>query len=235
MEPCKENIGSCENCLKKNISLFKDLDGKSLKLLNKGRVKREYKVGEHLFSEADTPESLICLNKGKVKLAKQSRINDEFIVGFKKPVDFIAINDLFTAESYSNHAIAIEPSSTCSIKKEHLLEVMKNKPEFSVKIVEELSREVIKLRDKMVGISQKKMESRLASSLFELLDVFGVDEDGFINVQLKRKEIASISNMNTANGIRYLGKFEKEGLIQMDKRRIKVLNEQALLDIINDN
>lgn len=232
---CLNNETGCADCLKKNISLFRDLDRASLNKLNKSRRKLHYKKGEFVFKQNERSHDLICVSEGKVKLVKPGKIQDEFIIGFKKPVEFMALNDLFMNQRFSSDAIALEPVSICAIDRDALLAVMEKRPDFSLNVLREVSHELSQIQEKLVRLSQDGVEPRLVKALFEVENVFGTDENGFIDVELKRREIASIANMNTANVIRYLGKFEKDQLIEVDKRKIRLKNREALEAILNDN
>ncbi len=220
--------GSCAYCLKANYSLFSELNQDELELLDFGREKAYYKKGDILFHQGDVPTELICLNQGKVKLVREGKIEDEFILDFKKPVDFVGFADLMSQEKFSSTAISLDESSTCSIKKENLLAVMKTNPEFSLKIVRYLANEIKSFKDKMVHLTQGQIDSRLAGTILNLVSFFGYGKDNTIAVELKRKEIAAISNMNTANAIRTLSKFQKNSLIEMNKRAIRVLDEEGI-------
>ena len=73
------------------------------------------------------------------------------------------------------------------------------------------------------------MRSRLADALLHLLNIFGTKSDNAtIDVSLKRTELAGLSNMSTANAIRFLSAFSKEQLIEIDRRKVKILNFKAL-------
>ena len=46
-----------------------------------------------------------------------------------------------------------------------------------------------------------------------------------------REDMANLSNMTTSNAIRTLSAFVQEGLIALDGRKIKILDEDALQKI----
>ncbi len=222
-------LGNCVGCLKVNHSLFNDLSDKELELLNKNRSKLFFKKGDVIFKEEEIPSGLYCLNAGKVKLVKDGKIEDEFIVGLTKPVDFLGFDNLMSNTPYNYTAIAIEEVSICVIKKENLFEVISNNPNLASKIINHLSLKVIRQHDKLLVLTQTKLESRLAFTLLDLVDFFGYEEDGkTIAVELKRKELASLSSMNTANVIRMLAYFKKLNIIDLKLKRIQILKLELL-------
>lgn len=226
MDTC---LGNCVGCLKVNYSLFEDLSEQELELLNEGREKHFFNKGEYVFQEGEEPQGLICLNHGKVKLSRQGKIEDEFIIGFHKPVDFIGFDDLMAERKYTSSAIALEEVSTCLILKENLFKIIENNSKLAFKIINSLSHNAKVYKDRILNLTQNPLESRLVFVLNELADFYGYERDGqTIAVELKRREIAALSNMNTANVIRTLSKFKNDGLIDTTKRKITILNPEKL-------
>ena len=85
---------------------------------------------------------------------------------------------------------------------------------------------------KTVNLTQKHIRGRLAESLLALKHNYGTDEDGAtISMYMSRDDLASMSNMTTSNAIRTLSQFAQEGVISVDGRKIKLLNEIALTRI----
>ena len=80
-----------------------------------------------------------------------------------------------------------------------------------------------------VNLTQKHIRGRLAESLLLLLKNYGFENDGTtLAMLLPREDLANMSNMTTSNAIRTLSQFAQEGLIAINGRRIKILNEKEL-------
>lgn len=230
MEHC---LGNCVGCLKVNYSLFSDLTEKELESLNMDRNKLFFKKGDSIFLEGAMPIGLYCLNHGKVKMIKNGKIEDEFIVSLHKPVDFLGFDNLMSNSPYTYTAVAIEDVSICIIKKENLFSVIEKNVDLGKKIINYLSQKLIDQNERMLVLTQTKMESRLAYTLIELINFYGYDIDGkTIAVELKRKELASLSSMNTANVIRILSAFNKQKIVKTKLRKIQILNLESLKQIV---
>jgi CRP-like cAMP-binding protein len=230
MDSC---ISNCATCLKVNFSLFKGLREDELKILNEGRIKLFINKGDYLYKEGETPKGLICLTEGKVKLSKAGKIEDEFIVGLHKPVDFVGFDDLMGNREYSSSAIALEDVALCLIDNKNLFKVIKNNAEFALTIIQDFSKKAEDLKEKLLNLTQNQIEERLAFALNELIAFYGFEKDGeTLAVQIKRREIAAISNMNTANVIRTLAKFKEEKIIDTVKKNIIILDHEKLLSLL---
>ena len=83
-----------------------------------------------------------------------------------------------------------------------------------------------------MSLTQKHIRARLADALLLISDIYGVNPDtGILNVLLKRSDLASLSNMTTANAIRILSCFKEENLIDVNHRNIKLKDLNGLKDI----
>ena len=94
----------------------------------------------------------------------------------------------------------------------------------------EMAKDLGRSDARVVSLTQKHIRGRLAEALIALKDNYGMDEDGAtLSMYMSREDLANLSNMNTANAIRTLSQFQSEGLISIDGRRVKILNEPELV------
>ncbi len=225
--------GNCENCLAVNFSLFKGLNKNELHILNKGRNKQWFKKGEIIYKEGDKLAGLICLNKGKVKLVKKALKGEEFICRLHKPVDYLGFDDLMAQIKFSSTAIALEDASICIIKKENLYQVINNNVSLGVNIIKDLARKSIQDKERILNLTQTQLISRISFAINELINFYGFKPDNkTIAIELKRKEIGAIANIDTSNVIRLLSGLKKEKIIDTNKRKIIVLDKIRLINLI---
>lgn len=83
-----------------------------------------------------------------------------------------------------------------------------------------------------INLTQKHIRGRLAESLLTIKKNYGLDEDGCtLAMYMSREDLANMSNMTTSNAIRTLSQFAQEGLVSVDGRKIKLLNEEEIKHI----
>lgn len=229
-------IGSegCVGCLKKRFSLFKNLSKEELALLNVNRIALNIKKGKKVFEAGEKTMGLICLNQGKVSISVEDDLGLSQIVSLKKEVEFLGFNELLSEKRYHTTATAITDVSVCIIDKEDFLEVVNTNSNLSIRIIQSLAKEVGDIEKRTVRLTQKNMRSRMAETILELGETYGYNEKKQLNVELKRKELANLSNMITANAIRTLSNFAKEKIIEIDNRKIWILSERKLRKIANE-
>ena len=182
-----------------------------------------------IFKEGDNPTGLICLSSGKVKVFKEGISGREQIVEMTKPVGFIGYKALFAEEPHTVTAVAIEDSVICIINKSSLYEVMLKNVNLAMRIIKMLASELEFSIHRTVTLTQKHIRGRLAESLIFLRDTYGFEGDGkTLKVYLSREDIANLSSMTTSNAIRTLSSFANENIINLEGRRIKIINMQEL-------
>ena len=227
----------CVNCLKKRFSLLSDLSEKELTLLNSQRISQNYKKGETIYNFGEQANNLYCLSEGAVKICTEDEEGNSQIVAFKKNVDFIGFHELMSEQAYNTTATAIDEVSICSINRDDLQTVMRNNNDFSLKIIKSLANNLRATEKRIVKLTSKQMQSRLAGALLEIVEIYGYDlsDKKLINIQLKRKDLANFSNMTTANAIRTISSFVKQGILATERRKIWILDSEALSAIQHED
>lgn len=229
----KKGETSCMNCIKNHLSLFRSLNDRELELLNEKRTQISYQRGETIYKEGIFPYGLLCLSKGKVKIIKCNSGGKELIIELKKPLDLIGFTELLEHKRYETKAVAIEDSIVCVIDKEDFFKVLERNTAFALQINSYLASELSRMQHKILSLTQKYLDARLAESLLEFYNLYGVDPiDGItINTILRRDDLAALSGMTSSNVSRTLTDFEKKGIISIKGRRIKILDKKRLEDI----
>jgi CRP-like cAMP-binding protein len=85
----------------------------------------------------------------------------------------------------------------------------------------------------ITDIAQKTVKERLAEILIHLNDEFGEDSQGVLNISLTREELSNIVGTATESIIRLLSEFKSLGYIEINGRKIKILDKPGLKYIAN--
>ena len=85
----------------------------------------------------------------------------------------------------------------------------------------------------ITDIAQKTVRERLAEILIHLKNDFGLDENNVLQISLTREELANIVGTATESVIRLLSEFKQDELIELNGRKIGILDEAGLTRIGN--
>jgi CRP-like cAMP-binding protein len=141
---------------------------------------------------------------------------------------------LLSGDTYGSSAVAIEDTQVCFIPKELFINVIKKDSNFAFELMKLLSDELHNAEIKITHLSQKPVRERLAETLLFIKTTYGYEDDGeTLNVRLSREEIANLVGTATESTIRLLSEFKKDGLIGLEGKKIKIINQQKLLKTAN--
>ena len=207
------------------------LNKEERELLRKNAYIQHFKKNRKIYSEGETPEYLMCLLKGKVKIYKAGVGGRRQIIRVIRPMQYFAYRAYFAQENYLTDAMALEFSTVCMVPLSLVDELFRNNFSLCQFIIKELSIDLGVADERMVNLTQKHIRGRLAEALVFLIDSYGLEEDNAINIYLAREDLASLSNMTSSNAIRTLSTFVAEKVIVLDGRKIKILDEEKLRKI----
>lgn len=187
-----------------------------------------YDRNEVIYCEGEHPKHLMCLVEGKVKVYKDGKGGRQ-IVRMVKEQGFFAYRAAFAEENFLTGAMAFEPSVICRIPIAVIKKLIAENSQLAIYFIKQLSMMLGEADTMMVNLTQKHIRGRLAESLITLEDKYGVEEDGStLSIYLSREDMANMSNMTTSNAIRTLSAFASEGLIAIDGRKIKIIEDGKL-------
>ena len=223
----------CEDCEAKADSLMNFSFEDDLEVINCNKICNHFKKGQTIFYEGNTPPGLYCVNKGKIKLYRTGKDGKEQITGFGVPGDFLGYRAIIAEEGYANSATALEDTVVCLIRKEDFLTMLQKNSYISKQMMVSLCKELGIAMEKIQSLSQKSVRERLAETLFYLKDTFRGKEqdDNKIEIVLPREDIANIVGTTTETVIRTLSDFKNEKLIELDGKKIRIINENKLREI----
>ncbi len=191
-----------------------------------------YKKNQVIYSENEQPKYLWCLLKGKVKMYKAGVGDRVQILRLYSPVQYFGYRAYFAKELYVSAVAAVEESIIGSIPMEVVEKLIRGNINLAMFFIHELSRNLGGSDTKIVNLTQKHIRGRLAEALLQLEDNYGLeDDDATLRIYMSREDLASLSNMTTANAIRTLAAFVAEKLILVDGRKIKLINKEQLQKI----
>lgn len=184
---------------------------------------------EYIYKENEIPTCIKCLINGKVKICKNGINGRDQILRTIRPNEMFSFRAYFANDDYLTSAIAFEHSVVASLPMELVVKLMSSNNHVSMELVRQLAVELGKSDCRTINLTQKHIRGRLAESILTLKERYGLEKDGYtLSIYLSREELANMSNMTTSNAIRTLSAFANEKIITIDGRKIKVLNEDEL-------
>lgn len=213
-------------------NLWQLLDDADKKLFEEHLRLESFKRNERIYREGDSPDCLLCLIEGKVKIYRDGLGGRCLINRVLRPVQYFGYRANMAGEPYITAAAAFEESTIALVPMSIVNKVMARNQKVCAFFIRELAVDLGIADKRIVSLTQKHVRARLAETLLSLKGVYGLDDDGkTLDLYIPREDLAALSNMTASNAIRTLSEFSREGLIEVQGRSITLLDEAAIARI----
>lgn len=191
--------------------------------VNKRNIK--VKRGQQVFSEGSEVKGIFFVYSGKVKIHKKWDEEKELIVRFGQKGDVLGHLGLGGSGFYPVSATVIEDAMLCFIEMEFLETTMNVNNAFVVKLMRLLAGELQESERRMRNLAHMSVKGRVAQALLSLQKQFGVNQEGFIDIELSRQDMASFTGASYESLFRTINDLLAEGAIMVSGKRIAIKNE----------
>jgi CRP-like cAMP-binding protein len=221
-------MSDCNQCIIKELNSLNVLSDEELEEISRKKISFKFRKGEMIFEEGTKLNGVFCLRNGKCKVTKLSPNGNEQIVRFIQRGELIGHRSVLSSSSAHLTVTALEDMEACYIPKDEIYDKFKNNTKFSFNITKSICNDLDNANISIANMAQKNVKERLADSLLFFEKTFGIDDDGFLNINLSREEIANSIGTATESSIRLLSQLKKEKLIELKGKRIKILDKTKL-------
>lgn len=215
----------CENCEFRDI-VFSFLDDIAIQELCNHKEERSFLKGEIINIEGDKITDFKYLKSGLVKLFRKTSEGKEQIITITKPFEFVSNMSIFSEEKYQYSVSAVEDSVVCIVGLEYIKELFMKNGGFAMGLLTKISKINDKIINQTLDIRQKNLVGRVAFVL--LYFTKEIYNTRVFDLPVSRQEIADYIGMSTANVIRTLSDFKKEGIIKIFGKTIEVVDVNKL-------
>jgi CRP-like cAMP-binding protein len=219
-KPCE-----CSQCDFKDV-VFSYLDEKSIEELCEHKEEQFFRKGEIINHEGEKINNFKYLRSGLVKLYRRASTGEEQIITITRPFEFVSNMSIFSEDKYQYSVSALEDSVVCIVKLDFIKELFLKNGGFAMGLLTKISLINDKIINQTLDIRQKNLVGRVAYVL--VLFTKEIYKSRVFDLPVSRKEIADYIGMSTANVIRTMSEFKKEGIIRIFGKTIEVADLEKL-------
>jgi len=221
----KERYCVCESCDFREV-VFSSLDEEAVIELCENKTEQSFRKGEIINHEGERITDFKYLRSGLVKLFSSSENGDEQIITITRPFEFVSNMSIFTSDKYLYSVSALEDSVVCSVKLDFIKDLFMKNGYFAMNLLSKVARINEKIITQTLDLRQKNLAGRVAYVLLYFSE--DIYRSKVFDLPVSRKEIADYISMSTANVIRTLSDFRKEGLIRVFSKTIEIVDLEKL-------
>lgn len=192
------------------------------------RFEKTYDKKDLVYHEGETPTNVYQLISGKVKLTRLSADGKEMVLELLKPGDYFGYWSVLQDEKTSENAEVLETAQVLHIPSSDFLEVIRNENEIAAKFIKLLSDNLLAKQYKIVELAYNSVRKRVANALIHLSDRYTSENSEPFSMAVSRETLAGIAGTSVESAIRMLSEFKRDGLVDVDKATITILNYEKL-------
>jgi CRP-like cAMP-binding protein len=215
----------CENCDFREV-VFSTLDENSILELCQFKEERSYHKGEIINHEGEKITDFKYLKTGLVKLYRRAVTGEEQVITITRPFEFVSNMSIFSEDKYKYSVSALEDSVVCSVKLDFIKSLFLKNGGFAMGLITKISKINDKIISQTLDIRQKNLAGRVAFVL--LYFTREIYNSRIFDVPVSRKEISDYIGMSSANVIRTLSDFKKDGIIKVFGKTIEIVDIEKL-------
>ena len=207
-----------------SVSYFSGLLNSDLLEIERSAICKKYQPEQMVLMEGDPAKELYIVESGWLKVVKLSTGGREQILNILGPHDVFNGVAVFTGSLNQATVIALEESVVWFISRTTMQSLLATHPKLSQHVIQDLANRIQHLVGLVEDLSLRSVESRLVRSLL----------DGIKGSTVTRAKWTTQSEMASRLGTvpevlnRALRKLVEEGLIEVSRHQIKIIDPERL-------
>ncbi len=194
--------------------------------IDKSSIKLRFKKGETILKQGGLSTHIVYLEKGMVKFNYENESNKNLILTIVSAPKILGGANLFYKDNNLFSFVAVEDCEVFFIDSQVLLSVMMENAKFSIMLFQLASEMFKKAVINFISLAYKQKEGRIADILLYLSEEVYNSSDFILN--LTRKEIAEFAGCAPENVIMTLSKWQNEKIVEIEGKRINIIDIDKL-------
>ena len=194
---------------------------------------RRLKLAQALYRSGEPFHAIYLIRSGFVKTVVLLEDGREQVTGLYMAGDLLGMDGIAFG-SHSIDAIALGDCDICVVPYARL-ENLKHEARAAQRLLHQmLSREIVREQQMLLLLGSMCAEERVAAFLLNLSERFtalGFSPWEFV-LRMTRDEIGSLLGMKLETVSRIFSRFHKDGLIEVEGRRVRILSGAGLRQIL---
>jgi CRP/FNR family transcriptional regulator, cyclic AMP receptor protein len=211
------------------VPLFIGLPTAALAPLGASLRRRRYAKGEAIFRQGDPGAALCIVESGRVKIALGSAEGKEFVLELMGPGDVFGELALLDGQARSADAVAAEETTLLLLPREAFLRAVEAHPRVALELLKALTGRLRRDAAVIQDAAFLDVPTRIARALLRLAEApeEGGD-DAMTPAWVTQTELARLVGATRESVNKWLGSYERQGLIRRRDGRIAVLRPDDL-------
>ena len=209
----------------RRVRIFSALSDAQVAEVAARAVRRNYEQGQVLFLDGEECEGMFVVAEGTVRLFKTSPSGREMLLAMEKAPASVAEIPVFDGGVYPASAAAVSAATIYLIPRRDFEALCRRHPDVALKVLAVVGKRLRTLVATLHQIAFGSVRQRLAQTLSDL-----AEQQGSSPFELPETREQLAVRLGTVREVlsRNLSRFQAQGLIRVDNRRIWIDDPEGL-------
>lgn len=214
---------SCSRCSSLDTSIFGQLDKELYENISKAFTCSSFPKNERLFDIDQFPKGVYIVHQGKLKICKEFENAKEQIIHICAEGEILGMRAIFSGQKFNVSAIALEECNIAYLEVSKFKQLISDFPILRECIITSLSNELIDRASFIANLAVKNAKQRVGQALVSLSNIYKT-----LPINLSREDLASFVGATPETVIRVLSEFKNEKIIEIQGRKIIIIDQTGL-------
>jgi CRP-like cAMP-binding protein len=189
--------------------------------------------GTTLFHQGDAPAHLFQVVSGLIRMTQVSKEGAQTTLRLMGPSELLGCVAVFEQFPYPASASVLEDTMVMSWRAGQIFELMRQYPSIAEGALHVVGQRASEMMQRIVEMSGKRMEQRIASALLRLAGQAGTKAHDGIRIEfpVTRGDLAEMAGATYFTISRTLSRWNKQGLVKTSRQRVTILAGHRLTRI----
>lgn len=207
------------------INLFRDLPEDTIQNIAKTSQMRNFEKGFYISTPHDDNEDrLYFLKEGEVEVYESAPGGKKMIIDILKPGDIFGYASIASSDSPKQFIKASKDATVCIMPKQDFLALLEQKPELALRVIKELSLQLLLTESRLRDTALADMETRVLQELERLYAEYG-DGKRKIARKFTHEQLAQLVGTARETVTRTLARLQEQDKISVDEQGYIILCE----------
>ncbi len=209
--------------------IFRDLDQAEMDLIGRLTTMTSCQRGKVFFRPDDIGEVLFLLKKGRVQLYRLSPSGKKIVTGTIEAGSFFGEMAIMGQKMHGTFAEAIDDCLLCVMSRADVENYLLNHPKVAMRLVSTLGKRLHEVESQLEDLAFKTVPARLASLLLRLAENGRNVIEGYTH-----QDFAETIGSYRETVTQTLNHFKQQGLIDIERKHIVILDPDGLREVAGD-
>jgi len=214
----------------RSVPLFSTLTDEEFNQLRHIFTVKAYHKNQIIFLEEETGSYMYLVLSGKVKVAKSGTAGKETILAIHRTGDFFGEMSLLDGKTAPATVSAMEDAKIISVSGADFHKYLMHNEKVMLQIINVLCSRLRQVWQTQ-SLSSSTADARIRMGIHQLAMRHGIrDAHGIIiDLKITHQELAEMVGTSRETVTRVLARLREQGIIEIDQRRMTLMDDEALL------